>query len=183
MMAGSGTVARFVVLFVVVLILQVAVMPQITLLNVVIDLLAATAVVSGMNGGAEKGVVIGFSAGLISDLLAHTPFGLITMVLTLAGYAAGTLAVQVANSGIVMRAAIAGGLAASTVLVFVAIAWLIDLAYVTESGVLRIAIVNGAIVALINPLSERVVRWSLRITPNQNLREASLRETSLRGTG
>ena len=173
MMTGAGSVTRFGFLFFVVLILQVSVAPQITFVDVVVDLLAAVAITSGLNGGSERGVVIGFVAGLISDLLVHTPFGIVTMVLTLAGYAAGTLVVQVAGSGRVLRALIAGGLAASTVLVFVAVAWLLDLSYITESGVLRIAIVNGVAVTLLNPLSERTVRWAL-------LAQGNLRETYVR---
>ncbi len=171
-MTGSGPVARFILLFAVVLILQVSVMPQITLQGVVVDLLVATAVLGGMNGGSERGVVIGFSAGLIADLLVHTPFGIIAMVLTLTGYAAGSLVVPVASSGRVVRSLIAGGLTTGSVLVFVLIAWLLELTYVTESGVLRIAVVNGVVVALLNPLGERVVRWALLARPNLRERRA-----------
>lgn len=168
-MANAGSRARFVLLLTVVLLLQVSVMAQLTFLDVVVDLLAVTAVAGGMNGGAERGVVIGFAAGLMSDLLVHTPFGLVTIVLTFIGFAAGALVGPISQAGPIMRALIAGGLSTGAVLVFVTASWLLDLTYVVESGVARIALINGVVTILLYPVAENAVRWALLI--RRNLRD------------
>ncbi|HCB34317.1 MAG TPA: rod shape-determining protein MreD [Acidimicrobiaceae bacterium] len=177
MMSGAGAAARFALLLAVALVLQVSVMAQVTPLGVLVDLPAVLAVGAGIHGGSERGALAGFAAGLVSDLLVQTPFGMATMVLTLVGYAGGALSGQVASSGRTLRALIAGALAVVAVLTFVMMAWLLDLSYVTERGLGRIAAVNGVATALLNPLSERAVRWALlirRSLPGRSLPGRSL---------
>ena len=57
-------------------------------------------------------------------------------------------------------------MAASGVGLFVGLAWLLDLSYVTEQPVAAIVVVTALGSALLNPLIERPVRWGLLIRPN-----------------
>ena len=54
------------------------------------DFMLLLAVCAGFVGGPDEGAVVGFAAGLLSDLfLQNTPFGLSALAACLAGFAAG----------------------------------------------------------------------------------------------
>ena len=146
--------------------LQVSVASQLTVFGYVLDLLLLVAVCAGVNGGSDRGAVIGFGCGLASDLVVQTPFGMWMLVLSVVGYAAGGVTSRVVDGGRWSRSFVVGMLAASAVSMFVALAWLFDLRYVTGRPIASIVAVIGFSSVLLNPLVERPVRWGLLIRPN-----------------
>lgn len=80
------------VVFVAVL-LQVAVMSDLTVLDQSGDLVLLVAIAAGVVSGPDRGATFGFVAGLAYDLLlVDTPFGLSALVYALVGYGVGMAA-------------------------------------------------------------------------------------------
>jgi rod shape-determining protein MreD len=165
-MSAAGRLARFVVLIVIALTLQVSVASQITVFGYVTDLLLLVAVSAGVNGGSDHGAMIGFGCGLASDLIVQTPFGMWILTMSVIGYAAGAATTRVVDGGRGIRSVVVGLITASGIGLFVALAWLLDLTYVTEQPIAAIVAVVGLSSMALNPLVERAVRWGLLIRPN-----------------
>lgn len=165
MMAGAGPLARSTLVLAVAVVVHVGLLVHITPAGVIVDPLVLLAVAGGMMGGRSTGASFGGGCGLASDLIAHTPFGMSLLVLTLAGYLSGAITEHIPSAGRLARAATASLLAAGGIGLFAGAGWLMDLVYVTEAPLVRIALVTGAASLLINPLLERATRWALIIRP------------------
>ena len=165
MMAGAGPLARSTLVLAVAVTVHVGLLAHVTPAGVIVDPLLLLAVAGGMMGGRSTGASFGGGCGLASDLILHTPFGMSLLVLTLLGYLSGAVIEQIPSAGRLARAAVASMLAAGGIGLFAGAGWLMDLAYVTEAPLVRIAIVTGAAALLANPLLERAARWALTIRP------------------
>jgi rod shape-determining protein MreD len=69
--------------------LQVTLMPHLTVAHVRPDLVLAAVVCWALVRGATEGAIWGFLGGLALDLLSAAPFGIHTVVMTLVGTLAG----------------------------------------------------------------------------------------------
>jgi rod shape-determining protein MreD len=80
------------VLLVVTLVLQATVASDLRVRGAAPDFLLLLAVCAGLTGGASQGTLVGFAAGLATDLyVTGTPVGLSALTLCLVGYGVGTL--------------------------------------------------------------------------------------------
>ncbi len=166
MMAGAGPVSRSALVIALTVMVHVAFGAHITPAGVIIDPLVLIAVAGGTVGGRSAGASLGGGCGLAADLIVHTPFGMSMLVLILVGYASGAVADQMPSAGRLARAAIAAVLAAGAIGLFGCAGWLMDLVYVTEAPLVRIAIVTSIAALAANPLLERIVRWALVVRPS-----------------
>ena len=164
-MAGAGPLARSALVLVAAVMAHVGLLAHITPAGVIVDPLVLLAVAGGMVGGRSTGASFGAGCGLASDLILHTPFGMSLLVLTLVGYLSGIVTEQIPSARWFARASLASVLAAGGIGLFASAGWLMDLVYVTEAPLVRIAVVTGVASMLTNPLLERVVRWALIIRP------------------
>ena len=165
MMAGAGPLGRSALVIVAAVVVHVGLLVHATPAGVIVDPLVLLAVAGGMVGGRSAGASFGAGCGIASDLILHTPFGMSLLVLTLVGYLSGTVTEQIPSAGWLLRAAAASVLTAGGVGLFAGIGWLLDLVYVTEAPLIRIAIVTGVAALLTHPLLERAARWALLIRP------------------
>lgn len=83
--------ARVSLVMILVLTIQTTWMVDLRPFGVVGDLLLLVAISAGLAGGAERGAMVGFAAGILMDLVAWTPLGLSALVYLAIGYAVGTL--------------------------------------------------------------------------------------------
>ncbi|MDE0318804.1 MAG: hypothetical protein OXH86_11185 [Acidimicrobiaceae bacterium] len=164
-MAGAGPLARSALVLTVAVVAHVGLLAHITPAGVIVDPLVLLAVAGGIVGGRSTGASFGGGCGLASDLILHTPFGMSLLVMTLVGYLSGAITEQIPSAGRLARAAIASLLAAGGIGLFASVGWLMDLVYVTEAPLIRIAIVTAVASLLTNPLLERAARWALIIRP------------------
>lgn len=107
---------RAALVLVVALLLQLTVVSDLRVAGVIGDLMLALVVAAGMTGGADRGVVYGFAAGLLYDLLLDTPFGLSALTYALVGYAvglAGSALLRTSGWWPVVIAAVAGAVQAT----------------------------------------------------------------------
>ena len=165
MMAGAGPLARSALVLAVAVAVHVGLLAHITPAGVIVDPLVLLAVAGGMAGGRGTGASFGGGCGLASDLIVHTPFGMSLLVMTLLGYVSGAVTEQMPTAGRLARAAVASVLAAGGIGLFAGAGWLLDLVYVTEAPLVRIAVVTGAASLLAFPLLERATRWALILRP------------------
>ncbi len=85
-----GTLPRTALVLFLALLLQVAVMPWLTIQGAQFDLLLLVGVAAGLVGGPERGARVGFVAGLTWDLVVDGPLGLSALAYCLAGYFVGS---------------------------------------------------------------------------------------------
>ncbi|MBU2699781.1 rod shape-determining protein MreD [Sporomusaceae bacterium BoRhaA] len=83
-------------------ILQCALIPLVTLNGIKPDLLLITVLSTGLLVGKEKGVAVGFFAGLLADLASGGVFGSHTLSKMAIGYGAGMLERKVFKENILL---------------------------------------------------------------------------------
>jgi rod shape-determining protein MreD len=81
---------RTAIVLVLALLLQVAVLPWLTIGGAQIDVMVLVGIAAGLTGGPERGARVGFMAGLLWDLVVSGPFGLSALAYCLAGYFVGS---------------------------------------------------------------------------------------------
>jgi rod shape-determining protein MreD len=153
--------ARLAIVLIGGLMLQAAIVPLFAINGRVVDVLLLLAVVGGVLGDSERGVVIGFLAGLGTDLLVHTPFGMWALVGALVGYASGSVVAPFTQGGRFARfVSIAIALGIGT-LTFVVLGRLIGqdfLADIALMPVLATVMIGGMV---LTPAAVRAMAWGL----------------------
>ena len=84
-----GTLVRLTVLVVAVVVLQIAVVAQVTLLDASADLLPLVALSIGLLAGPVAGATVGFLLGLVADMALLQTLGVSSLLLIGVGYLAG----------------------------------------------------------------------------------------------
>ncbi len=84
-------IARTAVVLDTALVLQVSLVGDLGIAGASGDLMLVVAIAAGIAGGPDRGAGVGFSSGLLYDLILPTPFGLSALVYGVVGYAVGTL--------------------------------------------------------------------------------------------
>ncbi len=74
-----------------VLVVQLCILDNIKIHYAHPDAMLLIGIAAGMVRGPEKGAVLGFVSGLVTDLFVATPFGLSALVFTLVGFGVGLL--------------------------------------------------------------------------------------------
>jgi rod shape-determining protein MreD len=158
----SSVLVRTAVLFVGALVLQGAVFDRHPVASVPVDIFVVMAVGAGVVGGAQRGAVTGFAAGLCSDLLLRTPFGLWALSLALVGYVVGSVSAARNRTSRVFPviAGLVGG--ALSVLVFAVAGELVGQPYLSDPDLGRIIAVRaGSTAVLVLPVAG-LIRWAWR---------------------
>lgn len=153
-------VARFAVVIVVSLTLQVTLITKLDVANVRADLMLVVAIAAGVSGGPDRGAIVGFFAGLAYDIVLSTPFALSAFAYSLTAYAVGMA------EGVIMRAAwwisitVTAGATALGVALYVGLGELLGQPnFYTERFWVILGIITG-LNALLSPPVVRVVRWA-----------------------
>src|SRR3954469_8251323 len=89
MTASFTGVLRMVALVIVTVVLEIAVVTQITLFGANVDLLVLVTLSVGLLGGPIAGAIVGFSIGLVADMALVQTLGVTSLLLTGVGYLAG----------------------------------------------------------------------------------------------
>jgi len=80
-------------------VVQIAVLNRISFLGVHLDVLLLAAVATGIRGGADRGAVVGFMAGLTTDVFSPAPLGIYAFSYVIAGFIAGYMARETSQLG------------------------------------------------------------------------------------
>jgi len=154
--------ARLATVLIVTLLLQVSLMATFSFDGARPDLMILVAVVGGFVGGAERGAVVGFAAGLTYDIVLTTPFGLSALVYTLVGYSVGAVGASVVRSAAwIGPVVVAAGSAAGMVL-YAVVAAVLGQAAFSGPPLTAIVVVVAAVNTALAPLMVRAMRWARR---------------------
>jgi rod shape-determining protein MreD len=157
--------ARFAAILLVVLLVQTSLIAKLTIFGVRGDVVLLLPVVAGILGGSDRGAMVGFAAGLSFDLLLQTPFGLSALTYCLVGYSVGLLQGGVLRSAWWIPVLSALGASAAGVLVFAVFGKVLGQDGFIDGRLPKIALVVGALNALLVLPALRIGRWSLPIAP------------------
>jgi rod shape-determining protein MreD len=141
-------------------VLQAGVVSWLNVRGYVPDLMLVVAIAAGVVGGVDRGAAVGFTAGLLTDLMVTTPFGMWALVACVTGAAAGYAKGTSLVSGPTNRALTFATLCGAGLLLFAVLARLLDQGSLGTIDV-PIAVVTGAVVAgVLSRLACRVLTWA-----------------------
>ena len=152
-------IARVATVVALVVLLQVALVSQLRVGKVSPDIALLLAVATGVANGPDRGAIVGFVVGLSYDLFLGTPFGLSALIYTLVAYAAGSVQVPLATHPQWWRAISVAVASAAGVLLWLAAQVMLDLGQLRGYSLVRIAVVVGAVNALLTPPALRLAAW------------------------
>ena len=129
------------------------------------DFMLLLAVCAGYVGGPDEGAVVGFAAGLLSDLfLQNTPFGLSALAACLAGFAAGWARTNFLRLRLWLVPAIAAAGTALGVVLFVVIGYLVGQAQLVAPGkrwLVEVVVIEATYAAVFSLPAVGLMHWPL----------------------
>src|ERR1700759_4984433 len=162
-MREGGLVARWSVLLITALVLQVGVAPQFPVLGVVADFMLLLAVCAGVVGGPERGAIVGFWSGLLFDLARGTgALGLSSLAFTLTGAVVGALMIQVLQTRRLMSMAVVATASAAGTVLFAVEGQLFGEGDLTNPRLWRFVAVVAVVTGILAPIVLRACRWAER---------------------
>jgi rod shape-determining protein MreD len=130
------------------------------------DFMLLLAVCAGFVAGPDEGALVGFIAGLTSDLfLQNTPFGLMALAACLAGYVVGWARAGFLRPHPAIVPIVAGGGTVLGVLLFVAIGYVVGQAQLVAPGerwVAEVAIIEACYAAVFALPAAMLMGWALK---------------------
>jgi rod shape-determining protein MreD len=133
--------------------------------NIAPDFMLLLAVCAGYVGGPDEGAVVGFAAGLLSDLfLQGTPFGLSALAGCLAGFAAGWARTNFLRLRLGLVPVIAAAGTALGVVLFVIIGYLVGQAQLVAPGkrwLVEVVVIEATYAALFSLPAVGLMYWAL----------------------
>jgi rod shape-determining protein MreD len=142
------------------LMLQMELIARTTVFGVRGDIMLGVAVAAGLAAGPENGAIIGFIAGLCTDLLIETPFGLSALTYALIGYFAGGFRRAIVRTGPLTAPAIGVLASASGALAYAVLLELLGSQHVLNTNVIKIVLITGLINGVLAGPTLRALRWA-----------------------
>lgn len=125
------------------------------------------AVVGGLLAGAERGALIGFTAGLVADLFVQTPLGLSALTFALVGFVVGSLQSGIVHSAWWIAPLTALGASFAGVILYGLLGAIIGQAHFVSPRLVGIAAGVGAMNAVLALPVVRAMSWALKATPDR----------------
>ena len=142
------------------LVVQTAIVPQFAFRGRVIDLMLLLAVCAGLVGGSDRGAAIGFLAGMGTDLVVQTPFGMWALVGAVMGYSVGEVYSGFIRGGRFFRQITVGFALASGTALYVVFGRLIGQSFLGDVSLLPIVLTVAIGGMIVSPLMMRATAWS-----------------------
>jgi rod shape-determining protein MreD len=125
------------------------------------DLMVAVAVAAGIVGGEERGAIVGFAAGLLTDLFVQAPFGLSALSFTLVGFGTGLFRAAILRAPWWLVAASAAVGSAAGVVVYALIGAVLDQSQMISDHLGPVIGVVAGLNGLASLIVVPVMRWSI----------------------
>jgi rod shape-determining protein MreD len=126
------------------------------------DALLLLGILAGVVAGAEAGAVVGFFAGLAADLFLQQPFGLSALAYTLVGFGVGSLQAGVLRATWWIPVATAFVASVVGVVLYALLGAMVGKTHLVQPRLLAIALVVGAMNAVISVGLIRLLTWALQ---------------------
>lgn len=149
----------------VLLVLQTALFADLDIFGAKAEIVLMLPIAAGIAGGADRGAIVGFIAGLCLDLVVHgTPTGFFALGYTLTGYIVGVAQAGVLRAAWWIPVLTAFGGTALGIVVLTLIGKFIGLEVQFDRELLTICIVSATTNAILITPMMRVVRWAMPAT-------------------
>lgn len=125
------------------------------------DALLLLAIAGGIAGGPERGAVLGFLAGLATDLFVQTPFGLTALAFSLVGFGVGSVQSMVLRVSWWMPVATAFAASGVGVVLFALLAAVVGETRMMSPRLALVATVVAVLNAALSLPAVRLVNWAL----------------------
>jgi rod shape-determining protein MreD len=156
----TSTAPRTAVVLASAVLVQIVVVPWLTIVGVQADLLLVVALAAGLAGGPERGARVGFVAGILWDLQVSGPFGLSALTYGLAGYFVGSAQRSVVGPTWWTPIPGAGLAAGAAVLFYATVGVVLGHGEWLSSHTLRVAGVVGLVAAVLSLPAIRILSWT-----------------------
>ena len=143
------------------LIVQAAVAPVFAVGGRVVDVMLLLAITGGALAGPDEGVVIGFFAGLGTDLLVQTPFGMWALIGCLIAYVSGVAFTGFFDGGRILRVMTVGTALAIGTATFVLVGRLIGQEFLADIALIPVLVVVCVGGMILSPVAFRAMAWAL----------------------
>lgn len=149
------------------LVMQMTVLAQVRPQGVRPDALLLLAVCGGIVGGAERGALLGFTAGLLNDLFLETPFGLSALVFSLVAFAVGSFQTGVLRAAwwIPVATTVVGS--GAGVVLYAMLGAVVGQAHMVEPRLAVITALVAAMNGVLSLLAVRLVGWAFAGVPSE----------------
>jgi rod shape-determining protein MreD len=124
------------------------------------DLMLLMAIAGGAVLGTDRGALVGFASGLITDLMVTTPFGMWALVGCLCGAVAGSLRQSAALRNRARRWLTFAAIGVGATFTFVVLARLTDQADLRPIDVSAAALLIGLVAAALSRPAMRAMAWA-----------------------
>lgn len=145
-------------LLVVIAVLQSSAVSHLTVFGVFHDLPVLLVVSWSLLRGVREGVIWGFIAGVVIDLLSGAPFGAATLSLMAAGLLAGLAKRSAFSSHVVFPSVVAFLATIMYSLLLLSIVWIAGQAAIWQDGLVTIILLSAVVNAALIPLVFAVLR-------------------------
>ena len=146
-------------------VLQRGLFSELRIANVAADIFLLLAITAGLTGGADRGALLGFLAGLCFDLLVQTPLGLSALVYCLIGYLAGRAEGSVVRSSRWLPVAFTVGGSALGVVLFAVFGAVLGQHNTLNAHLLAVVAVVSIVNGLLAVPALAVSRWMWATEP------------------
>lgn len=124
------------------------------------DLMLVVLTVAAARGRASRGALLGFVIGIVTDLFVSTPFGLSALSDTLVGFGVATLTSERAKGSARAALSAAGLGSAAGIALYGALGSLLGQAQMLGPGLLRAAVIVGAVNLVLAWPVARLLAWA-----------------------
>lgn len=148
----------------VMLTLQTTLIAQLDFFGAEADIMMLLPIAAGINGGRDRGAIVGFIAGLSLDLVVHgTPTGFFALGYTLVGYLVGMAQAGVLRAAWWIPVVTAFGSSAVGIVLLAVLGKFLGLEGLFNRHLLTVCVVVAIVnAALVLPMT-RIVRWSMPV--------------------
>ena len=153
--------SRVLLVLFVAMVVQLSLGASISLAGVHPDVMLLTAVSAGIVGGEERGAIIGFAAGLLSDLFVQAPFGLAALSFTLVGYGTGLFRTAILRAPWWLVAAAAAVASGAGEILYAIIGAVLDQSQMVSDRLGPVVGVVGGLNGVVALVVVPVMRWAV----------------------
>ena len=148
----------------VMLTLQTTLIAKLDFFGAEADIMMLLPIAAGINGGRDRGAIVGFIAGLSLDLVVHgTPTGFFALGYTLVGYLVGMAQAGVLRAAWWIPVVTAFGSSAVGIVLLAVLGKFLGLEGLFNRHLLTVCVVVAVVnAALVLPMT-RIVRWSMPV--------------------
>jgi rod shape-determining protein MreD len=125
------------------------------------ELMLLVAVAAGLVGGPERGAVVGFVAGLLTDVFLQTPLGLSALTFTIVAFAVGRVQAGLMRLAWWIVPLSAFWASAAGVLLYAVLGAIIGRSHFVRPQLLLVTAIVAAVNAVTAPFLVRAMAWAM----------------------